>query len=228
MLGQRAVGDGVAGRVRGVGRGDHEWLRPSRRRGWGLDGAVGAAGFIFVGGTLAIAHAVSPATIWIFVLMGVLALGATGRRVSPEAPPSLRPPRRFSSTQAILLAGLMALALLRYAEAVSNTGFNVWDDNMAYRQFAQKLIEIGSLYEPFSSRRIASLGGQTMLDAALLTGAPSERLHIIDSGICVLLVMGLLFGYGESPARRRPASWRGSSFWRCPIRGTTSAAKCRA
>jgi hypothetical protein len=94
------------------------------------------------------------------------------------------------------------LVLLRYAESVWNTEFNVWDDNMAYRQFAQKLIETGSLYEPFSSRRIASMGGQTMLHAAMLAGAPGIRLHVIDGGLCALLVVGLLLGYGGRPARR--------------------------
>jgi hypothetical protein len=183
-------------------------LRPSGRRGWGLDGAVGAAFFLWVGGALAVVHGVSKAAIWIFVLTGIVALavGAAGAFGGPRAglpgAPAVRPGARPTLTYAIVVVGVAMLVLLRYVESVWNTEFNVWDDNMAYRQFAQKLIEIGSLYEPFSSRRIASFGGQTMLHAAMLAGAPGIRLHVVDSGLCALLVVGLLLGYGASPARR--------------------------
>ncbi len=180
----------------------NEWLRPRARRGWGLDGAVGAAFFLWVGGALAVVHCVSKGAIWTFVLTGIVALAAGARRAALPGAPAARPQARPTLTYAIGLLAVGMLILLRYAESVWNTEFNVWDDNMAYRQFAQKLIETGSLYEPFSSRRIASLGGQTLLHAAMLAGAPGIRLHVVDSGLCALLVVGLLLGYGASPARR--------------------------
>ena len=169
------------------------------RPAWGLDGAVGAAFFLWVGGALAMVHGVSRLSVWILMLLGLVSLALVE---VPPGPAQLAK-RRLPSLTFVLAAGaVLVLALLHYAAAVSNAAFNPWDDNMAYRQFAEKLIETGSLYEPFSSRRLASMGGQTMLDVTVLAAAPGHRLHLLDTGICSLLTVGLLLGYGAVPGGR--------------------------
>ena len=120
----------------------------------------------------------------------------------PPGPAQLAKRRLPSSTFVLAAGAVLVLALLHYAAAASDAAFNPWDDNMAYRQFAEKLIQTGSLYEPFSSRRLASMGGQTMRDVTVLAAAPSHRLHLLDTGICSLLTVGLLLGYGAVPRRR--------------------------
>ncbi len=189
----------VIGAFVGWGAGLRVWARPRMRPAWGLDGAVGAAFFLWVGGTLAVVHGVSKVTVWIVLLLGLVSLAIAD---PPPAPSDAAKRRWPTSTFMLAAAAVVALALLHYAEAVSNTNFNAWDDNMAYRQFAEKLIQTGSLYEPFSSRRLASMGGQVVLDAAVLAGAPDWRLHLLDTGICSLLSVALLLGYGAVPRRR--------------------------
>jgi hypothetical protein len=175
-------------------------LRPGARRDWGLDGALGAAAFLWMGSVLSIGRLIHPVTIWVLVLSGFAAYAYV--RLRDRAPPISSPVTAGGAVYRFAFAMAVGIAMLEYAESVVNASFNVFDDNMAYRGIARKLLETGAMYEPFSSHRLASFGGQTMLHAAMLAGAPGERLHVVDSGICVLLTLGLIAGHGANPLRR--------------------------
>src|SRR5262249_2621173 len=175
-------------------------LYPQRRLGWGLQAPLGMGLSLAVGGGLAMARLVSSGTVVAWTVLGIVAQGVCSLR---GCEPLVLRWRRIFGRHGHSLVFRLAVALfailifLQYLRAVGNTSFNTWDDNMAYRGFARQLLDTGTLYEPFSWRRIASYGGQTYLQAMVLSGASPERLHIADNGICLLLVFGLALGYAS-------------------------------
>jgi hypothetical protein len=169
-------------------------LSPARRLGWGLEAALGMALSLWAGAIVAALYLVSPRYIAAWTFFGICALGITRVRRRGAAQVGLRAHR--IAPHIILLFLIFAVFMaLQYVGSLGNLRFNVFDDNMAYRGFARKLLETGSLYEPFSIRRIGSYGGQTMLLASVLAGVPDMRLHLLDNGICVLVAFGLIVGY---------------------------------
>jgi hypothetical protein len=100
----------------------------------------------------------------------------------------------------VAAAALIAAVALIYAGSVMDAAYNVWDDNMAYRSFASQFLDTGTLYEPFSYRRIGAYGGQSFLQAMVLALSDRDRLHIADNGIAVVLIAGMILGY---PFRER-------------------------
>jgi len=66
------------------------------------------------------------------------------------------------------------------------------DDWAAYLSFPKILLDTGTLIDPFSSRRILSLCGQSVLLAQIMIVAPPESAHLLDRGFGVLLLFGLM------------------------------------
>lgn len=66
------------------------------------------------------------------------------------------------------------------------------DDWIAYLSFPKILLDTGTLIEPFSSRRILGLCGQSILLAQIMIVAPPESAHLLDRGYGVVLLFGLL------------------------------------
>jgi hypothetical protein len=181
-------------------------LPGARPLGWGFDGCVGMSLTVAVFGVLACMRLVSVATVMVWTAAGPLVFGLSRAEPTPLRTrlPWLAQMRR--PTVVFLLGlGLLAVAVaFKYAHAVTDVTFNTWDDEMAYRAFARQFLDTGTLYEPFSYRRIASYGGQSLLQALVLAVADRDRLHILDNGICWILVFGLVTGYartGGSAAR---------------------------
>jgi hypothetical protein len=177
-------------------------LAPTVRAGWGLDGTLGAALTLSAGGALACVRLVSVTTVVLWAVAGVVLEASARFRVARAAPaaPTHSPRVRFALGQRLLvlwvaLVGLSVLMGLSYLGSVANPDFNVWDDNMAYRSFARQFLDTGTLYEPFSYRRIGAYGGQSYLHAMVLALTDRDRLHIVDNGIAPLLLFGMILGY---------------------------------
>jgi len=66
------------------------------------------------------------------------------------------------------------------------------DDWTAYLTFPERILQTGTLIEPFSQRRILGLCGQSILLAQIMIVAPPESAHLLDRGFGVVLLFGLL------------------------------------
>jgi hypothetical protein len=66
------------------------------------------------------------------------------------------------------------------------------DDWTAYLTFPERILQTGTLIEPFSQRRILGLCGQSLLLAQIMIVAPPESAHLLDRGFGVLLLFGLM------------------------------------
>lgn len=99
-----------------------------------------------------------------------------------------------------LLAGIVAI---HYLAGIAEPFTHPYDDDIAYLAFVKKMLDTGTLVEPFSLRRLSALGGQTFfLELVAARAAPSQA-NTFDRSICVLMVVLLVTGYRDR-ARRPP------------------------
>ena len=176
------------------------------RVGWGLEAALGLAVHVAVGGLLALLSVVSVTTCYVVVTLGVaLFVLETWRRAAAEATPPDSDPRKWSPDYPRIAAltvvvVFFGLALLYYLGMAQERPGNGGDDYMAYFVFPKQLLATGTLIDPFSSRRIFAYGGQSYLQALVLAFSTVSRIGLLDNGICVLVLAGLVVGW----VRERP------------------------
>jgi hypothetical protein len=156
---------------------------------WGLLAGWGMSLAIAAGGVLAWMSLASRGVLIAFVLAGsAIWLADAWRSV----------PRKFGRPghveQCIAGLGLIVLISLWYAPAVALPRFNPNDDFVAYLPFAKRLLQSGTLIEPFSMRRLATLGGQAILHAMTLCFGNENNGNLLDCGLGAMLTAGLLFG----------------------------------
>lgn len=174
------------------------WADWSLRAGWGM------ALFLLLGGYLSVVHAaIRP------VLIAQVALGDAALLAAFV----VRRPPRFSRRRFVVWtseAGVLTLVIGAYALAVflffaylGDQTFNPSDDPPLYFLLPQRLVQTGSIFEPFCARRITTFGGQIYLHAAFLSVAPMSYVTVLDLGIAPLLVVGLLVGSVAGASRPR-------------------------
>ena len=66
------------------------------------------------------------------------------------------------------------------------------DDWIAYLMYPEKILQTGTLIDPFSLRRITALGGQSFLQAIIMIVGEPENGHVLDRGFGALLLLGLM------------------------------------
>lgn len=161
--------------------------------GW-LHPATGLALAIALGGWLNLFSAVSVYSLAIFVWTGLGAYAVSLFLRAKTQDPDLRKGQP-SSRIAVLLSLFVVVALgWRYVEAVGWIKFNDHDDYQGYLVFVEKLLQLGSLGEdPFSERRlIGGVGSQYFLLSLVASEFPHRFLHILDPGIAVLMITGMV------------------------------------
>ena len=88
---------------------------------------------------------------------------------------------------------LFALAFLAFASSI------MWplqidpnDDVVCYLFFPQKILQTGTLIEPFNFRRMGTYGGQALLQALVMIVGGERNGHVPDRGFGMLLLFGML------------------------------------
>jgi len=192
----------------GVGATMNALLFPSRRADPGLRAMWGASAMLFVGGVLAAASLFSRTAVLLLIDAGLLAYCVAAIRERRENARAARFWSRVALGNGLLAAMLGAVllaALVFYAGGVADPTSNPYDDDVAYFPLVRRLIDTGTMIEPFSFRRLAALGGQTFYHALLSPHATYRQLNTFDRGMCVLLFVSLLVGH-RYRGRRLPLS----------------------
>jgi hypothetical protein len=103
-----------------------------------------------------------------------------------------------SQITTLALALVVLLITIRFFGTVvgREASFNSHDDFHAYLVFPAKMLQTGSMgADPFSLRRVFFAGGQSFLQTYFLTVLPVWSLNILDAGLGVIVVVGMLLGY---------------------------------
>jgi hypothetical protein len=167
---------------------------------WAGAGALGMAFSICLGGFLNLLNIVSPAILAAYLLFGLLLflLGFPdhwkyGSRWLEE----FRGAGKISRCFSLLLLALLLLRFLGEA-APPYYFFQAHDDFQAYLAHPIKMLQTGSIgSDPFSERRLSSLGGQAFLQALLGAMIGPEHFRFLDAGLALLIVLGLTIHFAR-------------------------------
>ncbi|NQU59478.1 MAG: hypothetical protein HQ513_19770, partial [Rhodospirillales bacterium] len=69
------------------------------------------------------------------------------------------------------------------------------DDDIVYFTFVTRLLETGTLIEPFSLRRLFAFGGHTVLQSLVMMAGSDVNGFLMDRGIAVIVAFGLTAGF---------------------------------
>lgn len=162
---------------------------------WGLSAGWGMALVIAFGGVLSLAGAALPPMLMAVVVAGVilhfvwvLKGRASGR---PGAAAGF-------SKGTWLVMGFVALAVAsRYTSIVWFQAANCPDDDVAYFNFVSRLLQTGSLIDPYSLRRLSGYGGHTFLQALVMASGSEDNGHLLDRGVALIVCFGLVAGFSS-------------------------------
>ena len=185
------------------------WFDRGRRADWGLRAGWGMALFVLTGGFLTATHLVGRTVLVVQVLLGVAALLGIGAFRGSLRP---LPLSRRRLVVALGRSGMLALVVVGYcAVALIALGFlgehwfNESDDPPLYLTMAEKLVQTGSILEPFAARRITTLGGQIYLEAAFASVSTPYYMWVVDEGLGATVTVALLVGHVKRAGLR---SWQ--------------------
>jgi hypothetical protein len=163
-----------------------------------IQGVLGLALYIMVGGLLNVFHATTVLAVYSLVGFGLLFAALDLRhRWKPLAEGwkrTILPLRTLDKGLIFLTVSLVSVYFVRGA---NSQVWNAHDDENGYIVFAEKIRQTGGLgLDPYSERRlVSSLGGQSFLDSIVLFFRPVSALHLFDFGVgfllCVLIIAGL-------------------------------------
>jgi hypothetical protein len=178
--------------------------------GWGLTSAWGMAATLAIGGFLMmLSLAMAP------ILTGVVLLGAAlaayhafGQKLlsDPSAPKKGKkskpadagneasvsaPGWKFHASDWVLWM-MVAIAFLCSIAWPHQVDPN--DDLICYLMLPERILQTGTLMEPFSVRRMGTLGGHSLLQALTMIVGNERSGHVADSGLGMLVWFGILWG----------------------------------
>jgi hypothetical protein len=194
----------------GYGRIINRLFFPNQQIDWGQRAAWGLAFSVFVGGILNAAWMISRTTLLIYLGVGFVYCIVDFINNRQLIIPSISQLFQECRKDRLVLAGVVLVSLLifvqyggwvslgrlNFANMVYADGFNTSDDYHAYLVFPHKMLQLGSMGpDPFSERRMTSLGGQSFLHTFIISVLSDTNLNIIDPGLALLIIIGLIVGY---------------------------------
>jgi hypothetical protein len=187
--------------------------------GWGLTAAWGMAVTLAIGGFLMMLSLAKAPILTGVVLLGaaLAAYQALGSKLladpaakkgkkskSSESAAELarpEPARKFHPSDWVLwfMVGLAFLCSIAWPHQVDPN-----DDLICYLMLPERILQTGTLIEPFSLRRMGTLGGHSLLQALTMIVGTERAGHVTDSGFGMLIWFGILWGMLSKTA---PGVW---------------------
>jgi hypothetical protein len=179
------------------------WLSPKRLADWALRAVWGLSLTLLAGGALTALHLTSRPVLIGQVLLGVAIF--TARRVILPAPRVRKRERvlLFASLGPAFVLGVAYLyGALQFLAMAGQQIFQASDDYGLYFTLVQKVLQQGSMVDPFDVRRLSTFGGQIYLEAQFVAVAPMYFLNALDTGLFGIVLMGLIGGMFTSRGLR--------------------------
>jgi hypothetical protein len=166
--------------------------------GWGLHAVWGMGVYLFIGSILATCGVFREAVITTLICLGVVAAVWTNLRSGlPTFSALLKAP--WHLWPAFLVAAVFYFGGIMYWGRI-----NPCDDTPAYFYYCEKLLSTGSFDEPFSWRRLASLGGHTLLQCTVAARTSLASAEGFELAICPIILLGLIIGFRRGIVARTP------------------------
>lgn len=182
----------------------------------GLQGALGLALTVAVGGLFNLLSLISRTGVLLWVAGGLAGFAVDSLRRKKRDLPCAENGRTRLNAMAFAGVGVVVLlSALLFAGSVDGkvfTGseyraFDPHDDEQSYLVFPRKMLALGGLgADPFDARRLIVLGGQSLLQAAVAVLFPPRTTHLLDAGVGLLLSLAVVWG-----AARRGGLSRGAA-----------------
>lgn len=119
-----------------------------------------------------------------YLLEKLIANNAKGSKGTPNTP--------AASVQLTTIL-LFLLAALAFASSIAwPVQVDPNDDVACYLSFPEKILQTGTLIEPFNVRRMGTYGGQALLQALVMIVGGEKNGHVPDRGFGMLLLFGML------------------------------------
>ena len=168
--------------------------------GWGLTAAWGMAVTLAIGGFLMMLSLAKPPLLIAMVLLGFAFFGyfasarwsaAANKKSKKNSLPTVHNSLNFSLPDFLLLliAGLAFAASIAWPHQIDPN-----DDLICYLVFPERILQTGTLIEPYSFRRILTFGGQSLLQALVFIPGFERNAHVPDRGFSELIFLGLILG----------------------------------
>ncbi len=161
---------------------------------WGLMAGWGMAISLIIGGVLNSFALVSRDLLILYVVMGAI-VGAITLYANRIKLPALSP------FYWVVFTALGVALLFIYASSIQLRLESCADDDIAYIPFIKRMLQTGSLLDPFSLRRIAGFGGQTFLQALIGSVGNENAVNMMDRGVAILIFFGLVLGHFRTPEK---------------------------
>ena len=158
--------------------------------GWGLKAAWGMAVVLAIGGALMALHLAVTVVLSLVVIAGVVAAAGF-------AADSLRKKTPTWADFRVTVPGLIlgGLAVLAFASSIAwPHHIDPNDDLVCYLMLPVKILQTGTLIEPFSFQRAGTFGGQSFLQAIVMIVGGERNGHVPDRGLAMLVTFGILLG----------------------------------
>lgn len=191
-------------------------LSPGRTLDAGLRAALGLALTVAVGGIFNLASWISRTGVLLWVVGGlggvVVDLLRKKKRISASAETG---PERSGPIAFVALVFVAVSSGILFAGSVNGRiwagfeyrDFDLHDDEQSYLVYPRKMLERGGLgAEPFDTRRLVVLGGQSLLHAFVAVLFPPRTTHLLDAGVGLLISLGVLWGAGRARGLSRAAA----------------------
>lgn len=158
--------------------------------GWGLKAAWGMAVVLAIGGVLMALHLAVTVVLSLVVIVGVVAAAGFAVDALRKKPPTLADFK--VSWPGFVLGGLAAMAFASSIAWPHHIDPN--DDLVCYLMLPVKILQTGTLIEPFSFQRAGTFGGQSLLQAVIMIVGGERNGHVPDRGLAMLIMFGVLVG----------------------------------
>ena len=194
---------------------------------WALKAGWGMALLLAIGGVLLLAGLATRWTLVALVLVGVAAWPWAGlmRRSAamaavrgarqgdhqadssqwpPLSPGTRRNDRRAKITKVVvilLLAGVLAVGYFM-SVTLPSTAFIVEDDWIGYQPLVQRIIDTGTLIDPFAIRRLISFGGQSFLMALIDALGSARNDRLLEWGLMPPIIIGHVWSIARPRSSR--------------------------
>lgn len=167
-------------------------LERSRLGEWDFAAAYGMGVVIALGGLLAVFGLASR-----YSLIGIALVGVVFASLW------FRPGGWDWGTAGVVGVALAVWYVPSVTSSVASGDFEPYDDFLAYIPFAKRLLDTGTLIEPFGYRRLATFGGHTLLSAMTVAFGGARNMNLLDSGIAMVILAGLVWRTMRGMVRRR-------------------------